>query len=210
MIHGGVMGGGAATQGHSAKHSRSKKHAHGKAKHNPGHHKTAHHHHHKGKVQTVALPPSHPRGLAVGDLLPVCAFESVAMSLRLAGQLVDDDEVAWLWELAGSPALGATIAAALDTTGEHGLAGFRPQWASLGREGAHAQDHLPLPVTDYQAAPVDHLDNFLPGDFHGLILGVDLPGPHAVLATPDGWWSWGELWTPWTTAVSEAWEVSWT
>jgi hypothetical protein len=36
-----------------------------------------------------------------------------------------------------------------------------------------------------------------------------VPGPHAVLATRDGWWSWGELFTPWPARVSEAWAVSW-
>ncbi|MGH3402669.1 MAG: hypothetical protein ACRDRJ_09205 [Streptosporangiaceae bacterium] len=47
---------------------------------------------------------------------------------------------------------------------------------------------------------------------HGLILGVDLPGPHAVLATAGGWWSWGELHDPagWPGAVlEEAWAVAW-
>lgn len=47
---------------------------------------------------------------------------------------------------------------------------------------------------------------------HGFILGVDLPGPHAVFATPAGWWSWGELHDPaeWPDAViGEAWWVRW-
>lgn len=70
-------------------------------------------------------------------------------------------------------------------------------------------------------APVD-LEEVMPGEpVHatefvsraGLILGVDLPGPHAVLATPDGaWWSWGEPYDPaaWPDAViEEAWEVRW-
>jgi hypothetical protein len=42
-----------------------------------------------------------------------------------------------------------------------------------------------------------------------LILGVDRPGPHAVLATADGWWSWGELYSPWPAAIEAAWAVSW-
>ena len=49
--------------------------------------------------------------------------------------------------------------------------------------------------------------------FQGFILGVDLPGPHTVLATPDGWWSWGEPWCPWCdfpdAVIEEAWVVSW-
>lgn len=47
-----------------------------------------------------------------------------------------------------------------------------------------------------------------------LILGLDLPeGPHAVLATPGGWWSWGELYDPSEfpgAVIEEAWEVRWT
>ena len=44
-----------------------------------------------------------------------------------------------------------------------------------------------------------------------LILGVDLPGSHAVLATADGWWSWGELYCPCEfpdAVIEEAWAVS--
>lgn len=40
-----------------------------------------------------------------------------------------------------------------------------------------------------------------------LLLGVDVPGPHAVLATSAGWWSWGELYSPWPCRVEEAWAV---
>jgi hypothetical protein len=53
-----------------------------------------------------------------------------------------------------------------------------------------------------------------PGLVHGgsLILGVELPGPHALLAAPDGLWSWGEPFNPseWPgMVVEEAWAVSW-
>jgi hypothetical protein len=48
---------------------------------------------------------------------------------------------------------------------------------------------------------------------HALILGVDLPGPHALTVAPDGtWWSWGEPFRPqdWPEmAVEEAWIVGW-
>jgi hypothetical protein len=47
------------------------------------------------------------------------------------------------------------------------------------------------------------------GRVYGVILGIDLPGPHAVLSAPEGWWSWGELTEPWTATVEEAWAVSW-
>ena len=55
---------------------------------------------------------------------------------------------------------------------------------------------------------------FAPADLDatgGLILGVDLPGPHAVLVTADGWWSWGQLWCPCEfpdAVVEEAWVIS--
>lgn len=42
----------------------------------------------------------------------------------------------------------------------------------------------------------------------GVLLHVDIPGPHAVLATEHGWWSWGELLTPWPCTISEAWAVT--
>lgn len=46
-----------------------------------------------------------------------------------------------------------------------------------------------------------------------LILGLALPeGPHAVLATADGWWSWGELYDPSGfpgAVIEEAWAVTW-
>ena len=46
----------------------------------------------------------------------------------------------------------------------------------------------------------------------GLILGVDLPGPHAVLADGGWWWSWGEPYDPAAfpdAVIEEAWAVTW-
>lgn len=180
-------GAGHSGAGHGAKHTRSSKHVHGKtAKHHPKGQKKAHHVTKGVKAHTVAHHPHHPRGLAVGDWLPVCSLEAVAMSLRLAGQPVGDDEVAWLWELAGRRWLSIPEA-------------FAAAVAEFGTTGAEV---YPLPkarACSYVVSPRPSM----------LILGVDWPGPHAVLATPDGWWSWGKLWEPWTTAVSEAWEVTW-
>lgn len=169
-----------------------------------------------GKSVTVKAKPATPAkatkkvAFAVGDWLPVCGFEAVAQSLRLAGQFVHDDEVAWLWELAGSPALGASVGTALDTAGEHGLAGMRPQFERLAGVGVHPADHPALPFAQDEGVPVGPFEDFLAGDLHNLILHVNVPGPHAVLATRDGWWSWGELYSPWPARVSEAWAVSWT
>jgi hypothetical protein len=195
-------------KGHASKHvHKTVKHGKTKGKHHPGKSVNPVPAFRPVPVHAVGKPATQPkpRGFAVGDLLPVCAFEAVAQSLRLAGQLVDDDEVAGLWELAGSPSLGASVAAALDAASLHGLAGFRPS----GRRFHPAADSIGLPVVDEQAAAPGHLDDFLAGHAHALILGVDVPGPHAVLATADGWWSWGELWSPWPCRIEEAWAVSW-
>ena len=53
-------------------------------------------------------------------------------------------------------------------------------------------------------------DDFLVN--HNLTLGVELPGPHAVLAEAGRWWSWGKRYDPltWPDAViEEAWAVTW-
>jgi len=156
-----------------------------------------------GKAPKVALARA-------GDLLPVCAFEAVAQSLRLAGQFVHDDDVAGLWDLAGADPLGASLAAALDAARLHGLAGCRPQGERLERLGpVRLADEFRLPRRDDPALPLDPFEHFPAGDAHALILGIDVPGPHAVLATADGWWSWGELHDPWECRVGQAWAVSW-
>jgi hypothetical protein len=250
----------APAKGHTAKHTATSKAKKKTAKHHPVKHRKPATAAAKGTHVHAAAKPAKPakaRGFAVGGLLPVCAFEALAMSLRLAGQFVGDDEVAWLWSLAGADPLGASLAAALDTADGHGLAGFRP--CALGLE-VRAQDHLPLPVGQREAAAVGPVENFLPGHFHGLILGIpplapaahgadqpiggglpgrsgqradgdyrqypwpadgdvdvqhalilgiDVPGAHCVLATADGWWSWGELHDPWPARIEEAWAVSW-
>ncbi|MCW2899007.1 MAG: hypothetical protein JWO67_1272 [Streptosporangiaceae bacterium] len=47
---------------------------------------------------------------------------------------------------------------------------------------------------------------------HGLILGVDLPGPHAVCQRDGQWWTWGEPYDPCCfpdAVIEEAWAVTW-
>ena len=88
---------------HTTKHKGTSKHT-ATAKHKAHEEHLAHEAHeahlaHEGKVHAVAKPakpkkPAKARSLAVGDALPVCSFEALAMSLRLAGQFVHDDEVA--------------------------------------------------------------------------------------------------------------------
>lgn len=281
-------------KGHSSKHvHKHVKHHKAKGKHHPRHHPkpatgTGH------NVHTVAHHPKQakPRGFAV-DGLPVCAAEALAMSLRLAGQFVHDDDVAGLWDLTGASPLGASLAATLDAASLHGLAGCRPQAQRLpSRVPVHAQNHLALPFAQDEAVPGGPFKDFLAGDFHDLILGAGLagcrpgtgwheasevtavghpavedlfcdhvlgdvrgdvpeltdgfgisgdyllgrdaaqfhpfasfaanpvhvhtlilgvssPGPHCVLATPGGWWSWGKLHDPWPCRIEEAWAVSW-
>lgn len=173
--------------GHTRKHTGTRKHT-STSKHHPVHHRAAATAH-GTKVTAKAKHPSHAkaRGLAIGDALPVCTFEALAASLRLAGQRVHEDDVGQLWTLAG--AREVSIEAALLAATEYGLAGVR---LVSYRE-----------ITPGTAFPLRE------GRLHCSILGVDLPGPHAVAAVPGGWLSWGSLYSPWTTAVSEAWAVSW-
>jgi hypothetical protein len=196
----------APRKGNSAKHAGTKKHASAAAKHaahvaHVAH--LAHEAHLKaiGKAKAVAKPAAHakPRAFAVGDLLPVCAFEAIAMSLRLAGQRVADDDVAGLWELCGAPSAGVPIGQALAAAALFGLAGTAPTCRPVQQprtEALLARARIPGDLAD-----------FAPG--HALILGIDAPGPHCVLATPRGWWSWGELYDPWPARIEEAWAVSW-
>ena len=190
-----------------------------------------------GKSVTVkakaAVPAKATKAVAfgIGDWLPVCGIEALAQSLRLAGQPVHGDEVAELWHLLGEPAEGVPVGEALAAAALFGLAGCRPAWdvAAPGAEGleswradelfhvgvdrpgvelaaafgAGAVGVVKLPVLD---GPVV-AERVARG--HGLILRIDVPGPHAVLATADGWWSWGELYSPWPCRVEAAWAVSW-
>jgi hypothetical protein len=173
------------TTGHTAKHTSSAKHT-ATSKHNPAKTKTAATKKATGaKVTTKAKTATHAKavGFAAGDLLPVCAFEALAASLRLAGAVVAEDDLMELWWLAG--AREVTIAESLGAAARFGLAGVRPSFREADWPGR------------------THLEN------SGVLLGVDVPGPHAVLATPHGWWSWGELHAPWPARVFEAWAVSW-
>ena len=132
----------------------------------------------------------HPkRQLALGEGVACCAAEALAASLRLLGVPVGDGDVLDLyWRTAADPDAGASILATLEAAERYGLAGIRPvSWQ-------------PVKVPD-----------FMPADIPAL-LGVDLPGPHAVLATPDGWHSWGGLYDPAVfpdAVIEEAWEVTW-
>lgn len=136
-----------------------------------------------GKLKRHATARKHAKvQLAPGGGVACCAAEALAASLRLAGQPADDDDVlALYWRTAGDPGEGASIPETLAAAARYGLAGCRPGFAPAGLS---------------------------PGAV--LLAGVLLPQPHAVLVTPAGWWSWGELWEPFPAAVPlEAWEVTW-
>jgi len=136
------------------------------------------------------------RQLALGAGVACCAAEAVAASLRLSGRPVSDADVLALYRrTADGPDTGATILATLEAAARYGVASysvadFRP--VNLGE----VMPDAPLPrVTGA-----------------GLILGLELPGPHAVLDDGLGWWSWGELYDPacWPdAAIEEAWTIEW-
>ena len=275
------MSGGAAAHGHTGQHSGTRKHEKTKKHHPVKQHRATHHEKHHVHAKGTHVKHAKARGYALAPwLLPVCSLEAVAMSLRLAGQPVHDDEVAWLWELCGGREL--SIGEALQAAARSGLAGCRPVlWPVRGEvplDPGHA-DALPVgigPGIGPGIAPLHHLGyleapqgEVRPGEisglahtasFHGpilgpgresprsaaavlcpraqaglppgltrpmglmpplwtddavqasqqfIILGVDRPGPHAVLATPRGWWSWGQLYDPWPCTVEEIVAVSW-
>lgn len=137
----------------------------------------------KTRAANAKKAKQHPRRqLALGDGVACCSAEALAASLRLAGAAVSDaDVLALYWRTADDEDAGASILATLEAAAEFGLGGVRP----------------------VSFAPVD-LD-----DPAAVILGLNLPAPHAVLATPDGWQSWGSLYDPWTDDIDEAWEVTW-
>jgi len=205
----------ARTVAHHHKHVKPA-HAHHKAAtgHHHKHHKAHKHHHvakkHKGMVH---------RGLALGDAVACCAAEALAASLRLSGIPVTDADVLALHRLSGADDdAGGPIQAVLEAASGFGLAGVRlydaaelvgeavqPLRGDVEQPAWHPEAaHIAMPASRPEGLPVHRAS---------LILGVDLPGPHTVLATPDGWWSWGELHCPWCdfpdAVIEEAWEVAW-
>ena len=173
-------------KGTTKKHAGTSKHHHAAAhaKHHPAHqkHQGAGHHPH-AKVHAKAKHPHHAKAhaLSLGDVA-CCTADALAASLRLAGWPVGADDILTLHRLtAASPDAGAPIWRTLEAAYAYGLAGVRPV------------DFL----------PVSDLD--MPGP---LLLGVELPGPHAVCADGGTWWSWGERWCPCCfpdAVIEEAW-----
>ena len=80
---------GHVAKGHTSKHAGSGKHHVPTSKHHPRHHHLSA----EGRqdlreagAHTKGKHRHHAKGLALGDELPVCTVEALAMSLRLAGQ----------------------------------------------------------------------------------------------------------------------------
>ena len=182
--------------GTTKKHAGGGKH-HGGGKHNPKH-ISAHDAklrakdrriarakaiQHAMKHPHVAGKPGRAKGLPLGEAVPCCSAEALAASLRLAGWPVSDADTYRLHVLAGGAENSpVAIQAALEAATRAGLAGIR--------------------LLRYWAASPASLE---------VVLGLTEPD-HAVLATPEGWWSWGFLlghgFMPYTE-IDEAWELRW-
>ena len=183
-----------AAKGHHPKHTGTAKHVHhAHPKHHPkAQKKAAQHHHAKGKQQPVHTVAHHHKGakpkkqgLALGDAVACCSAEALAASLRLTGWAVSDADVLALYRhTADGPDVFTSIPETLEAAYRWGLAGVQPVgWAPVDFDDPAAQ-----------------------------LLGVDLPGPHAVCADGGWWLSWGGCWLPsaWPTAVvEECWAVTW-
>ena len=178
-------------------------------------HLAAEHKAHLAHLKHIGKTPK-KRGLALGDAVACCAAEALAASLRLSGLSVSDADVLALYRhTAGGPDAGASIWRTMEAASVFGLGGFRPvETASLLDEawvsdressvGVLERNRQAVSVGEFQAASAEA--------GHALILGVELPGSHTVLATPDGWWSWGDLYDPAAfpdAVIEEAWWVAW-
>lgn len=122
-----------------------------------------------------------------------CAVQAIAASLWLAtGIRAPDSELRDLFAAAGGrPAGGVYIPDLLEVITLQGLAGCN--------------------LASFTAAHLDEADE------PGLVLGLDLPGPHTVLtaaASPHSiaWLTWGETCDPDTfpaAVIEEAWRLDW-
>jgi hypothetical protein len=142
----------------------------------------------KTRAANVKKAKQHPRRqLALGEGVACCSAEALAASLRLTGRPVSEADVLALYRrTAADPDAGASILATLEAAAEYGLAGC--QVAAF--------------------APAD-LATYLPS---GLILGLSLPAPHAVLDTGSEWITWGQAWPAWAfpdAELEEAWTIEW-
>jgi hypothetical protein len=128
------------------------------------------------------------KGWSAGDV-SCCVVQAVAASAPFP---VTDEEILALHLLIAGPDEYVLIGDGLEAAAEYGLAGHRPVFEE---------------VTD--AAIHDSPGGALRGRrISGLILGVDIPAPHAVLDDGAAWHSWGQRWEPWAEP-DEMWSVCW-
>jgi len=207
--------------GVTAKHS-----SHKHASHRKGHHQSRKHHvktHQHlpppaagfNPLPVTVAKPAKPRTLSPGAVA-LCPAEAVAVAARIAGWAVTDGDVLDLYaRCADGPSAGFTIATALTA----GLPGMPLEFDLIEFDGMAGRDSNPqTPISGLSVA--GHLltrtapdSNTAPGH-PALILGVDLPGPHAVTVAPDGCWvSWGQHYDPAESfpdaVIEEAWLVRW-
>lgn len=209
-----------AAHGHAKKQSGTKKHAAAGGKHHPAH---QHAHHQPAKAQhpktahTKAKHPHHTkaRQLSPGYDVACCSVEALAASLRLSGRPVSADDVfALYWRTARDPDAGASILATLEAAAEFGLAGVRPVGFALVDVLKQGEPFLrgcfklgrPAGIRDERDLHVR------PVHTASVILGLELPGPHAVCQQDGQWWTWGEPYDPDCfpdAVIEEAWAVTW-
>ena len=209
-----------AAAGKKTAPTRTKKHAGSKK------HQLTAHQKHLAHVAHLAHLQHTRRGLAIGEGAACCSAEALAASLRLAGGTASDDDVLALhWAVAGDWDTGSSIWAALESAAESGLAGMRPQWFGPIGSGARGvgppADIGPLRVPPFTGAhiPTATLARHRPAGTASasrgtsVVLGLDLPGAHAVTVDARGrWWSWGQPYDPSAfpdAVVEEAWAVTW-
>lgn len=168
---------------------------------------------HPGPVKK-SQPSKKPRGLALGEAWPCCSAEALGVSLRLAGWPVAEEDVLALHVAAGgSRDAGVSILAALEAASEYGLAGVRPRgfescWDALQRSDEWIGQAVEVDGLDSLGKPLHPFGR----DQHGLIVGAELPGPHALALDGAGVWTWGE-WHPWPcfsgALIEEAYMIEW-
>ena len=152
----------------------------------------------KTRAANAKKAKQHPRRqLALGAGVACCSAEALAASLRLTGAAVSDEDVlALYWHTADDEDEGASILATLEAAAKFGLAAITPFGCRRSLPPADGPGYRQF----YGAVQAPQ---------RPLILGISDPAPHTVLATAHGWWSWGELYEPWTDDIEEAWEVTW-
>ena len=166
----------------------------------------------KTRAANLKKAKQHPkRQLALSGAVACCSAEALAASLRLAGWPVDDDDVLALYlRTAADLDAGASILATLEAAAEYGLAGVRLR--SFGPALEHGGQCQLGPLGGFLGEEGELGGEVHASQHNGLILGLSLPAPHAVLDTGSEWITWGQAWPAWAfpdAVIEEAWAVDW-